>query len=611
VAVATLVGGDLPLVLGGGVAVGAAPTDVDVLIDRTPFWLAISEQSPYQRETAQFQRDQVDQAPEAGEQSLAGWWSRSQMSWHYGAGLNYLDTTTQPEAADRARFRTSRNIDCWTPGVLKRLNGTTVSRAHAETAWVEATETGLVMARPSQVEVWNGTTWTQLNYGSAFPVRGFCTDGSNYYVANIDGVFRGSLSGGTGTKLFELPDTDVPMALGWVKQRLMLGHGNKVYSLDTAGPALPTAKLTHPNASWRWTSFADSPNGVLATGYAGLNSAIFSFQLTTLADAPVLNTGVALLSMPGGERILSTQYYLGSLLVLGTNRGIRVCPFDSYYGTMSMGPLTVETEGPVTAIGGYDRFLYAGTRVNGESSLVRVDLSAPIDEQGHYAWAPDMVLPDGVVTSLAFAADGTKQLTVTGVGLVAETGAPTADEAWIETARIRMATAEDKHWMHGLVRGSFSVTSPITTSVTTNGVDWRSVYSSTVNAERFDLRSGSSEWIALRFALAGGATLSSYQLQALPAGKRQRLLSLPLSITDFQLTRSGVEVGYSGWALERLTAVELLEEAGAEITVSAPALFPQAISGVIEKLTYVQTADPGDRGTGTGGVLQVVLRTVT
>ena len=81
-------GGDLPLPLGGGAAVGVAPADVDLLIDRIPFWLAISAQSPYQRETAPFQREQVDQQPEAGEQSLAGWWLRSQMSFHYGAGLD-------------------------------------------------------------------------------------------------------------------------------------------------------------------------------------------------------------------------------------------------------------------------------------------------------------------------------------------------------------------------------------------------------------------------------------------------------------------------------------------------------------------------------------------
>lgn len=611
-AVDNILGGDLPLLLGGGVAVGVAPSDVDVLIDRVPFWLAITADSPYQRETAQFQRDQIDQQPEAGEQSLAGWWTRSQMTWHMGAGLDYLDTTTRPEAVDRARFHTSRNIDCWTPGVLKRLNGYTTARVSAESSvWLESVEVGLLAVRPSTIEVYNATTdaWSSLSYGSPFPIRAFCTDGSNYYVANVDGVFKGSLSGGTGTKIYELPDTDVPMALGWVKQRLMLGHGPRVYSLDTPGPALPTPKLTHPNDAWRWTSFADSPDGIVACGYAGLSSAIFKFELTKIDDAPILGTGLALLSMPGGERILSSEYYLGSMLILGTNRGVRICPFDSYYGTMSLGPLTVETEAPVTALGGYDRFVFAGTMVHGETALVRVDLSAPLDQQGHYAWAPDMVLPEGPLTGVAFRADGTKWVGIGGVGVVSETLTPTADDAWVEMARIRMGTAEDKHWSHGMLRGSYSATSPVVTSVSVDGSTWQQVYSSTVNSERFDLHTTRSEWIQLRLTLIGSATVSSYQIQALPAGKRQRLVSLPVTVSDFQLTRSGVEVGYAGWALERMAAIETLEEVGAEITVSAPALFPEAVRCVIEKLTYVQVYDPQDRGNGTGGALQVLLRT--
>jgi hypothetical protein len=38
------------------------------------------------------------------------------MSFHYGAGLDYLDTTSRPDEADRVRYKTSRNVDPWTPG---------------------------------------------------------------------------------------------------------------------------------------------------------------------------------------------------------------------------------------------------------------------------------------------------------------------------------------------------------------------------------------------------------------------------------------------------------------------------------------------------------------
>jgi hypothetical protein len=614
-----LVGGDLPLPIGGGGAVGVPYTDVDVLIDRVPFWLAISADVPYQRETAQFQREQVDQQPEAGEQSLAGWWTRSQMSFHFGAGLDYLDTTARPQPEDRLRYKTSRNVDVWTPGRVTRLPATTVNHpvTGGEPVWMEPTQAGLIIARPSTVEVWNGTAWTTRNYGSSFQVKAFCTDGVNYYVATLDGVWRAPISGtATATKVYDLPGDNVPMCLGWVKQRLMLGHGAKVYSLDAAGPALPTPKMTHPVASWTWSSFADAPSGIVACGYAGLSSAIYKFELSTIDDAPILGPGVALLSMPLGEQTLAMLGYLGSMLVIGTSRGVRVCPFDTFYGTISLGPLSVETEAPVAALGGYDRFIWAGTTVRGETSLVRLDLSAPLDETGHYAWAPDLVFPTGTwteqVTSIAFLASGRKAIGVTGRGVVLEgTATDPSDSAWLETARIRMGTVESKHFSYATVRGIYGEDAPIGVSISApvDPQQWETKYVATTGGERFGLRVIAQEWIALRFDFSEGSELASYQVQALPAGKRQRLIALPVWVTDYQRTRSGVEVGYPGWARERLDAVERLESGGTEITVSAPALFPESVIGVIEKLTYAQTTDPGDVGEGSVGVLQLVLRT--
>jgi hypothetical protein len=183
----------------------------------------------------------------------------------------------------------------------------------------------------------------------------------------------------------------------------------------------------------------------------------------------------------------------------------------------------------------------------------------------------------------------------------------------LQTARIRMGTVEDKHWLYGVLRGVYSDTAQIGVSVQAPGdTDFVSVHVTTDNTDRFALRARSGEWVALRFDFAEGAELSSYQVQALPGGARQRLVSLPLQLSDYQITRSGVEVGYEGWALERLAEVENLEASGLEVAVSAPALFPEGLRGVIEKLSYVQQFDPGDQGSGTGGgMLQVVLRTTS
>jgi hypothetical protein len=621
-ALVDLVGGDLPLPVGAGGAVGVPPSDVDVLIERLPFWLRITKDNPYQRETAQFQRDQVDQQPEAGEQSLAGWWTRSQMSFHFGAGLDYLDTTARPQPEDRLRFKTSRNVDVWTPGKVSRLNGTTLGRTAPAGEWCVVLPTddtgGLILARPGAVEVYDGTTWTTRNITTLNPVKAFAIDGVNYYVAAIDGVYTAPIAGtSAATKLYDLPGTDVPMRLDWVKSRLMLGHGPKVYSLDQPGPTLPTELMTHPVSTWTWSAFSDGPGGILAAGYAGISSGVFVFALTqTGASTPVLGAGTALLSMPLGERVLSTCYYLGSQLILGTDRGIRVCRFDSFYGTVSLGPLTVTTEAPVSAIGGFDRYVYGGTRVNGETALVRVDLSAPLDNLGHFAWAPDLVFPTGTwteaVSSIAFVnAAGHKVMGVTSHGQVTENDTTDpADAAWLETARIRMGTVEDKHWLYADIRGTYGDTAPIGVSIQQPGdPGFTSIYVGMVNSQQFGLRARASEWLALRFDFSEGAELSSYVVKGLPAAPRQRLIALPVILADYEVTRSRVTVGYPGWALDRLTELERLEEVGSEITVSAPSLFPQAVTCVIEKLTLIQGSDPGDATPGTGGVLQIILRT--
>src|SRR5688500_8386187 len=88
------VGGDLPLPLGGGAGTvtGSLDASFDVFVDDYGINLHITRDTPYRRETAQWRKEQIDQAPEAGEQTLSSWWIRSQMSLHGGAGVKYLDS---------------------------------------------------------------------------------------------------------------------------------------------------------------------------------------------------------------------------------------------------------------------------------------------------------------------------------------------------------------------------------------------------------------------------------------------------------------------------------------------------------------------------------------
>jgi hypothetical protein len=61
----------------------------DVAIGGQPFFYAISDQRPYIRQTAPYRKDQFDNGAEPGEQSLTGWWIRSQSSFHGGEGIKF------------------------------------------------------------------------------------------------------------------------------------------------------------------------------------------------------------------------------------------------------------------------------------------------------------------------------------------------------------------------------------------------------------------------------------------------------------------------------------------------------------------------------------------
>ncbi len=86
----------------------------DVAINGQPFFLMVSDDSPYRRVTAQYRKQQYDQTREAGEQSLTGWWFRSQSSFHLGQGIKFFEPA-QDEGL-RFQYTESKGLDVWTKG---------------------------------------------------------------------------------------------------------------------------------------------------------------------------------------------------------------------------------------------------------------------------------------------------------------------------------------------------------------------------------------------------------------------------------------------------------------------------------------------------------------
>jgi len=91
-----------------------------------PFLSAASTQHPIIRETNPVQKNQFDNQNNPGEQTLSGWWIRSQQSFHGGAGQLYgdpasLNVFTSTNAFNQIRFYSSRGVDVWTQGQVTLL----------------------------------------------------------------------------------------------------------------------------------------------------------------------------------------------------------------------------------------------------------------------------------------------------------------------------------------------------------------------------------------------------------------------------------------------------------------------------------------------------------
>ena len=62
----------------GNQSYAATGVAFDVALAAQPFFLQTNDDNLYRRVTAQYRKNQVDMSREPGEQTLTGWWLRSQ-----------------------------------------------------------------------------------------------------------------------------------------------------------------------------------------------------------------------------------------------------------------------------------------------------------------------------------------------------------------------------------------------------------------------------------------------------------------------------------------------------------------------------------------------------
>ena len=121
-----------------------------------PFLSAATTDLPHREQTAEMRRDQMDQESEPGEQSLTGWWLRSQASWHQGAGAKFQEPRGSENPSER--FFDSSGIDVWTPGELKLLKrAIQVPDTGTEATAVVTRQQFVYYITPTVVARWNST----------------------------------------------------------------------------------------------------------------------------------------------------------------------------------------------------------------------------------------------------------------------------------------------------------------------------------------------------------------------------------------------------------------------------------------------------------------------
>ena len=721
----------------------------DVAVGGLPFFLAPTDQNPYQRETAPYRKDQFDSASEPGEQSLTGWWIRSQSSFHVGNGIKFYDPSSGE--ATKYRFADSQGVDVWTKGEVKllkdvanvhvttgavsgtdhqhpnqhirsiqwsKVNGVllhdefdvdkiypsitvsitnkarttnvatlTTSAVHGLTVGMTIVITGVdatfngsyrITAVPTTTTftyttatsgtitstavspVGTGVTDPVIHYidyiaGTDRKVFAICDDGVNaYWITNKTAggnqrltMFKKPLSGdsitgssnpsasGDVTQMFQDANIEIIYAaMEFIKDRIVLCVNNQVYELPTNATSLTgsgggTLVYTNPNTNYHYTSVAASGPAVYTAGHSGIYSTIQKYTLNVATGAiPTLSQAIVAAEFPPGEIVEKLSYYLGYMMI-GTSKGVRASVVSPDDGSISYGPLIVETNQPVYDFAARDRFVWCASGVGAlDAGLIRIDLGQSIENEPlRFAWANDLQVTQstthyttavnfiGTTNRLAFCTE----FEVTDGAIYLESDTVLRPNGYVTTGAIRYGTLEPKNFKFLRARGSFTNGAMDILSLDAEGNLYTVItYNSTIGTPEAATTSpeGPQEYLSYKFTLSRSATNTSlgpifkgYQAKALPATERQRVIQFPVWCFDVETDRYNVKTGYEGRAWERIQELESIEKLG-DIVNFQDFTTGESVQAIIERVNFNRKTPPSGKFDGFGGMLTITVRTV-
>ena len=597
-----------------------------------PFFLANSDEQPYRRVTAQYRKQQIDQTREAGEQTLTGWWVRSQSSFHLGAGIKFFEP--QQEESLRFQYTESKGLDVFTRGQATLLNDTASFYSGAAAAQLIGVNDGtddciLVTDGTALKKITSAavsSTYTQA--GTASTIFSLTTNGKQYFFINGSHVHRGNIAGTTSdTEIYNATST-TRATIRYVKQRLIAAIGSVIYELDAnnASGALPTALYTHPNSSWVWSSISEGPQAIYISGYDpnGTSSSVFKITLdpanTNTLGFPELLTPTVIIDMPNGERINDFDVYLGSYAVLATSLGFRVGIADST-GDVQYGPLLFR-DAACNSIAFRDSYAYLATLVDGEAGLVRVDLTTTvIGNSLFFPWAWDLVATGTTTTAsqVVFFGNSDRAAFTNGNNTWAESTTSLVASGYLRTGFIRYNTLETK--IYKLMQPRINTTNGGINIDSIDSIDTEyriGTFSQGAVVPELNVSypQAAQEYLGFKFTLLRSSTdvtkgplFTGYQLKSLPAVPRQRLIQYPVFCYDHESDKFGNEIGYEGSAYARMSQLEAIENVGDTIRVQ-DLRTGESYLGIIEEMDFMNKTPEDKRFSGFGGTLLVTMRTV-
>lgn len=588
--------------------------DYDFAIGGLGFKMAISDERPYERATAQFRKEQFDSQSSVGDQSLTGWWTRAQLSFHRGSGVNYYEVLDGNAVSNS--FKTSENVTVSVPGRV------TLRRELAATVNIF-----------DQVKAGNGyldTLWFidaagELNTSeaSAYPAVVRCaamhTAQDKLYIGVADEIHLTNRDLDPGSVLYT--HSENIDYLWFAKGRLwMVDALGDLYQLSP-NPGSPPVAITGSDL----VVSLGVGDKYLAEGAAAVyfgNRESGEISAVTIGDdgsLPTITAPVVVATLPEGDDLVALSYYLG-FLVIQTATGVRLAVANGR--EVTVGPQFVDVAAPTPAgavtflrrnIAGFGNKVY----LTGEDSVFSIDLAQTIeDTELQYAWVTELSLPDAQLVVLDANAGSINYISPTengAIGSSIEDGY--AESGYLLTGQHRFGTLEPKQFVSVKVLAEGDGGTIVISRVDQAG-NATSLYTLNLDAAKeADITLGLSETavsMALRFDLnreseTVGPTLLGYQLRALPAPKRQRMIRIPLMLFDAERRQPVRASGAAAWS--RLAALESMEQSGGTFTYQD---YRTGESGqcFIEQVEHQGKTPPSAQSKGFGGYVFLTIRVI-